>query len=229
MFYAWFTFSSRLLVETFGKMWTRQSTHECRHSHFHARTVDNKTRHSYFHRLGTDLSTCFWELWDEMRTGREYGRRDECTLRNLVLILSLVLVDTFGDMWMRQSTHKCRHTHSRARIIDNKEIHSRHSRLLWLGTDLPTCLRELQDEMRIGWECWRRDVCTLHILVLSRWECKPGITVCRQRNFQYFVLPDVYIDIFQKKTHFLHSKMFRPMFLSPVPLFIVRKIIIFPF
>ncbi len=33
---AWFTFSSRVLVETFGKMWTRRSTHKCRHSHSHA-------------------------------------------------------------------------------------------------------------------------------------------------------------------------------------------------
>ncbi len=29
---AWFTFSSRVLVETFGEMWMRQSTHECGHS-----------------------------------------------------------------------------------------------------------------------------------------------------------------------------------------------------
>ncbi len=49
--------------------------------------------------------------------------------------------------------------------------------LLWLGTDLPTCLRELRDETRTDRECGRRDECTLHfiVLILSRRECKPGI------------------------------------------------------
>ncbi len=59
---------------------------------------------------------------------------------------SQVLVETFGEMWMRQSTHECRHSHSCARIVDNEARHSRHSRFLWLGTDLSTCLRELRDE-----------------------------------------------------------------------------------
>ncbi len=36
---AWFTFSSRVLVETFGEMWTRWSMHKCRHSHSHARIM----------------------------------------------------------------------------------------------------------------------------------------------------------------------------------------------
>ncbi len=58
--------------------------------------------------------------------------------------LSRVLFET----WMRQSTHECRHSHSRARIIVNETRHSRHSRFLWLGTDLLTCLRELRDENR---------------------------------------------------------------------------------
>ncbi len=64
------------------------------------------------------------------------------------------------------------------RIVDNEAKHSRHSCFLWLGTDLLTCLRELRDETRTGRECGKRDECTLHtyILVLSRWECKPGIT-----------------------------------------------------
>ncbi len=85
---AWFTFSSRVLVETFGEMWTRRSTHECRHSYFHAKIVNNEVRHSRFLWLRTDLPTCLWKLWDETRTGRECGRRDECTLHTLVLVLS---------------------------------------------------------------------------------------------------------------------------------------------
>ncbi len=90
---------------------------------------------------------------------------------------SQLLVETFDEMRMRRSMHKCRHRHSRARIIDNEARHSRHSRFLWLGTDLPICLRELRDEARTGRQCGRRDECTLHTLglVLSRRECKPGI------------------------------------------------------
>ncbi len=79
---------------------------------------------------------------------------------------SWVLVETFGEIRTIRSMHKCRHSHSRARIIDNEARHSRHSRFLWLGTDLPTYLRELWDETRIGWEFGRRDKCILHILVL---------------------------------------------------------------
>ncbi len=40
--YAWSTFSSRVLVETFGKMWTRRNTHECKHSHSCVGIVDNE-------------------------------------------------------------------------------------------------------------------------------------------------------------------------------------------
>ncbi len=69
----------------------------------------------------------------------------------------------FGKMWTRRSTHECRHSHSRVRIIDNE---ARHSCFPWLGTDLPTCLRELRDEMRTGRECEKQDKCTLHTLVL---------------------------------------------------------------
>ncbi len=88
---AWFTISSRIVVETFGEMWTRWSTHKCRHSHSCGRIVDNErrhSRHSHFLWLRTNLPTCLRELWDEMRTGRECGRRDECTFHTLVLILS---------------------------------------------------------------------------------------------------------------------------------------------
>ncbi len=44
--------------------------------------------------------------------------------------------------------------------------HSRHSRFLWLGTNLPTCFWELRDETRTGQECGRQDTCTLHTLIL---------------------------------------------------------------
>ncbi len=33
IFNAWFTFLSQVLIETFREMWTRWSTHKCRHSH----------------------------------------------------------------------------------------------------------------------------------------------------------------------------------------------------
>ncbi len=77
-----------------------------------------------------------------------------------------VLVETFGAMWTRRSTHECRPSHSRERIGDNEAGHSRHSRFLWLRTDLSTCFLGLQDETRTGWECGRQDECTLHTLVL---------------------------------------------------------------
>ncbi len=66
--------------------------------------------------------------------------------------------------------HECRHSHSRARIVNNEARHLRHSCFLWLGTDLPTCLQKLGDDTRTDWECGRRDECTLHtlVLVLSR-------------------------------------------------------------
>ncbi len=51
-------------------------------------------------------------------------------------------------------------------IVDNEARHSRHSCFLWLWTDLPTCLRELQDKMRTGRKCGRWDRCTLHTLIL---------------------------------------------------------------
>ncbi len=62
---------------------------------------------------------------------------------------SRVLVQIFGEMWTGWSTHRCRHSKSRARIIDNEARHSRHSHFLWLGTDLSTCLWELRDENRL--------------------------------------------------------------------------------
>ncbi len=37
--YAWFTLSSKALIETFGEMWMRRGTHECRHSHSWARAT----------------------------------------------------------------------------------------------------------------------------------------------------------------------------------------------
>ncbi len=94
IFYAWFTFSSQVLVETFDEMWTRWNTQECRHSHSHVGIVDNEARHSKhscFLWLGTDLPTCLQELRDEMRTGRECGRRDECTFHTFILVLSHVV------------------------------------------------------------------------------------------------------------------------------------------
>ncbi len=55
------------------------------------------------------------------------------------------------EMWMGQSTHECRHSHSRASIIDNEARHSRHSRFLWLGTDLHMSPRaSRQDENKSG-------------------------------------------------------------------------------
>ncbi len=46
---------------------------------------------------------------------------------------SWVLVETFGEIWMRRSTHECGHSHSRVRIIDNKARNSRHSRFFDSG------------------------------------------------------------------------------------------------
>ncbi len=45
--------------------------------------------------------------------------------------------------------------HSRTRIVDKEARHSRLSRFLWLGTDLPTCFQELWDETRTSRECGR--------------------------------------------------------------------------
>ncbi len=95
--------------------------------------------------------------------------------------------------WMRRSTHEFRHSHSRARIIDNEARHSRHSCFLWLGTDLPTCLWELRDEMRTSQEWGRRDECTLYTfsLMLSPRECKLGIThYSFIRRLKLFALSD---------------------------------------
>ncbi len=79
--------------------------------------------------------------------------------------LVYVLVETFGEMWIRRSTHECRHSHYNVRIDDNEARHSKHS-FLWLGTNLPTYLWELRDKRRTGWEYGRQDECTLHTLVL---------------------------------------------------------------
>ncbi len=80
----------------------------------------------------------------------------------------------------------------------NEARHSRHSRFLWLGTDLLTCLRELRDETRTCQECERWDECTLHILVLvlSRWEGKPGIIyswIYLRYPLQHIMLPSLYL------------------------------------
>ncbi len=84
--------------------------------------------------------------------------------------LTQALVETFGEMWTTRRKHECKHSHSRASIINNEVRHSRHSRFLWLGTDLPTCLWKFQDETRTGQECRRQDECALHtlIFILSR-------------------------------------------------------------
>ncbi len=81
--YAWFTFSSRVLVETFGEMWTRQGTYECRHSHSCAKveTFSFPVTRDWL----TDMSR---ELRDETKTGWECGRLDKYTLHTLVLVLS---------------------------------------------------------------------------------------------------------------------------------------------
>ncbi len=58
---------------------------------------------------------------------------------------------------MRRSTHECRHSHSSVRIVDNEARHSRHSRFLWLGTDLLICLQDIREETRTDREYGRRD------------------------------------------------------------------------
>ncbi len=82
--YAWFTFSSRVLVKTFGEMWTRQSPHECKHSHFRARIVDNETRYSRhfcYLWLRTDLpkGLIYWHVSEsfEMRQEQIKSVEDE--------------------------------------------------------------------------------------------------------------------------------------------------------
>ncbi len=69
--HAWFTFSFRVLVETFVEMRTRQSTHEYRHLHSRARIVDNKAKHSRHSRCANvNIHTLVWEssmgqdIWD---------------------------------------------------------------------------------------------------------------------------------------------------------------------
>ncbi len=67
---------------------------------------------------------------------------------------------------------ECNHS-----TFDNE---ARHSYFLWLGTDLLTCFRELRDETKTCEECETRWMYPSHsrsCLVLSRWECKPGICV----------------------------------------------------
>ncbi len=96
--YAWSAFLSRVLVGTFGEMWTRRSTHECKHSHKSVRIVDNEarhSRHSCFLWLGTDLPTCLQELRDETRTGRKFGRQDECTIHIIVLVSDVKRIDSY--------------------------------------------------------------------------------------------------------------------------------------
>ncbi len=68
--YAWFTFSSQVLVETFSEMWTRQSTHECRHFHSCAKT----TRQSWNILISFDSGLIY-------RHVTRASRRDENTLR----------------------------------------------------------------------------------------------------------------------------------------------------
>ncbi len=85
------------------------------------------------------------------------------TLFGRFLCLVYILIQTFGKVWTRRSTHECTHSHSRAKIVNNKARHSRHSCFLWLGTDLTACLREFWDKTRTGSESRRRDKCTLFI------------------------------------------------------------------
>ncbi len=71
-FNARFTLSSRALIETFGELWMRQGIRECTYSHSYSRAkrlASKRRRDIRFLWLEYDLLTCFWELWEETRTG----------------------------------------------------------------------------------------------------------------------------------------------------------------
>ncbi len=99
---------------------------------------------------------------------------------------------------MKWSTLECRHSHSRARIVDNE---ARHSHFLWLGTDSATCLRELTRWEQVeSVEDEKNVPSTLSFsfcLVLSQWECKLGIT-CNNHNIKWTTqFPQHLIHTFQ--------------------------------
>ncbi len=95
---------------------------------------------------------------------------------------SPVLFETFGEMWMRQNTYECRHSHARARIIDNEARHSRHSFSLWLWTIYQHVsesfetrwkqVESVEDETNVPFT-----LSFLSCRVLSQQECKPGIRI----------------------------------------------------
>ncbi len=66
----WFTFSSRVLVETFGEMWMRWSTYKCRHSHSRARTTRQFETFSF-------PSTQDWFTNISLRAARRDEKRSE--------------------------------------------------------------------------------------------------------------------------------------------------------
>ncbi len=132
-----------------------------------------------FHKLSRHfVLPCRLPLWKS----RPLSGYPNCLSRSLnsllCLVYILVPVETFGEIWMRRSTHKCRHSQSHARIVDNEARHSKHSRFLWLGTDLLTGLRELQDKTNV-----RFTLSFSSCLVLSRRECKPGIRFRRDAEW----------------------------------------------
>ncbi len=110
---------------------------------------------------------------------------------------SQVLVKSFGEMWIRQSTHECRHSHSRARIVDNEARHSRHSRFLYSGliyrhvSESFGTKREqvesVEDEMNVPFT-----LLFSSCLMLSRWECKPGISDIWAIKIKLSVIVDTY-------------------------------------
>ncbi len=93
---------------------------------------------------------------------------------------SRVLVQTFGKMWMRQSTHECRHSPSCPRIVNNKARHSRHL----ISFDFGLIYRHVSGSFKMRQEQVESVENETNVpftlsfsscLVLSRWECKPGI------------------------------------------------------
>ncbi len=66
-YYAWFTFSSRVLVEIFSEMWMEQGTHKYWHSHSCAKT----TRQSWNILISFDLVLIYWHVSESFETKLE--------------------------------------------------------------------------------------------------------------------------------------------------------------
>ncbi len=97
---------------------------------------------------------------------------------------SQVLVKTFGEMWMRQGTHECRHSHSCAKT-------TRQSWNILVSFDARLIYRRVFENFKMRWEQVESVEDEMNVpftllfsscLVLSRQECKPGIIILRKKS-----------------------------------------------